>query len=48
MKKPITEKFVIERIKEYLAPSWTVVTEKDLMKNIAFVNENKENLLIGK
>lgn len=26
----ITEPFVVERIKKYLAPKWTVVTEKDL------------------
>jgi len=28
--KKIDEKFVIERIKKYLAPQWQVVTEKDL------------------
>ena len=26
----ISEKFIIERIKKYLAPQWQVVTEKDL------------------
>lgn len=26
----IHEKFVVEKVKEYLSPKWTVVTEKDL------------------
>jgi hypothetical protein len=30
MPEKITEKFVIERIKKYLTPRWSVVTEKDL------------------
>jgi len=30
MKKIITEKFVIEKIKKHLAPQWQVVSEKDL------------------
>lgn len=32
MPQKITEKFVIEKIKKYLAPRWTVITEKDLHK----------------
>lgn len=28
--KKVTEKFVVEKIKKYLAPQWQVVTEKDL------------------
>ena len=30
MKKPISEKFVIEKVKRHLAPRWQVVAEKDL------------------
>jgi len=30
MKKIINEKFVVERIKQYLAPQWEVIAEKDL------------------
>ncbi len=30
MKKLISEKFVIERIKKHLAPQWQVVSQKDL------------------
>jgi len=30
MKNPISEKFVIEKIKEHLKPQWEVVAQKDL------------------